>query len=63
MDTIAPTWLWVFIGAKMMLIDLFKIPVAASLGGVVAILAVTMVLSVRTAPKIKGPPANEGAGT
>ncbi len=42
----------VFIGTKMMLIDVFKIPVAISLGVVVAILAVTMWLSVRTAPKI-----------
>ena len=41
----------VFIGTKMMLIDVFKIPVAISLGVVVGILAVTMVLSVRTAPK------------
>jgi tellurite resistance protein TerC len=36
----------------MVLIDVFKIPVAVSLGVVVAILAVTMVLSVRTAPRI-----------
>jgi tellurite resistance protein TerC len=42
----------VFIGTKMMLIDIFKIPVAASLGVVVGILAVTMVLSVRTAPRL-----------
>ena len=42
----------VFIGTKMMLIDVVKIPVAASLAVVVAILAVTMVLSVRTAPRI-----------
>ncbi len=41
-----------FIGTKMMLIDLIKIPVVASLGVVVGILAVTMVLSVRTAPKL-----------
>jgi tellurite resistance protein TerC len=41
----------VFIGTKMMLIDVFKIPVAISLGVVVAILAVTMWLSVRSAPK------------
>ncbi|MFO1249936.1 MAG: TerC family protein [Inhella sp.] len=41
-----------FIGTKMMLIDLVKIPVVASLGVVVGILAVTMVLSVRTAPKL-----------
>jgi tellurite resistance protein TerC len=36
----------------MMLIDVYKIPVAVSLGIVVAILAVTMVLSVKTAPRI-----------
>ncbi|MCV2351506.1 TerC family protein [Paucibacter sp. Y2R2-4] len=41
-----------FIGTKMMLIDVIKIPVLMSLGVVVAILAVTMVLSLRTAPKI-----------
>ncbi len=46
-----------FIGVKMMLIDLYKIPVMVSLGVVVAILAVTMVLSVRTAPKIGRPDA------
>lgn len=40
----------VFIGTKMCLIDLYKIPVGVSLGVVVAILAVTMLLSVRTAP-------------
>ena len=42
----------VFIGTKMVLIDVFKIPVAVSLGVVVAILAITMVWSVKTAPKI-----------
>jgi tellurite resistance protein TerC len=39
----------VFIGSKMMLIDVYKIPVAVSLGVVVGILAVTMLWSVRTA--------------
>ncbi len=42
----------VFIGTKMLLIDVVKVPVAVSLGVVVAILAVTMLWSVRTAPKI-----------
>jgi tellurite resistance protein TerC len=42
----------VFIGTKMLLIDVFKIPVLVSLGVVVAILAATMFWSVRTAPKI-----------
>ena len=41
-----------FIGTKMMLIDVVKIPVLASLGVVVAILAATMWLSLRTAPKV-----------
>ncbi|MCY7315538.1 MAG: TerC family protein [Rubrivivax sp.] len=45
----------VFIGTKMLLIDFIKIPVFLSLGVVVAILAITMVWSVRTAPKL--PPA------
>jgi tellurite resistance protein TerC len=48
----------VFIGSKMMLIDLVKIPVMASLGVVVAILAVTMWLSVRSAPRL---PSTKGA--
>lgn len=42
----------VFIGAKMCLIDIYKIPVSVSLGVVVAILAVTMVLSVRTSKSV-----------
>ena len=41
----------VFIGTKMMLIDIFKIPVAVSLAVVVGILAVTMVWSVRTSSR------------
>jgi tellurite resistance protein TerC len=42
----------VFIGTKMMLIDIYKIPVTVSLGVVVVILAGTMWLSLRTAPKL-----------
>jgi tellurite resistance protein TerC len=44
----------VFIGTKMILIDIYKIPVAVSLGVVVTILAATMLLSVKTAPKLSG---------
>ncbi len=40
----------VFIGTKMCLIDIYKIPVGVSLGVVVGILAATMLLSLRTAP-------------
>jgi tellurite resistance protein TerC len=42
----------VFIGTKMLLIDIYKIPVLASLGVVIGILIITMVWSVKTAPKI-----------
>jgi len=45
----------VFIGTKMMLIDIYKIPVLVSLGVVVAILAITMLWSVKTAPRIAVP--------
>ena len=40
----------VFIGSKMLLIDVFKIPVAVSLGVVMSILAITMIWSSKTAP-------------
>ena len=40
----------VFIGVKMSLIDIYKIPVAVSLGVVIGILAITMLLSLKTAP-------------
>jgi len=40
----------VFIGTKMMIIDIYKIPVAISLGVVLGILMITMIWSARTAP-------------
>lgn len=49
----------VFIGSKMMLMDVVKIPVLASLGVVVGILAITMIWSVKTAPAI-GPSKTAG---
>lgn len=49
----------VFIGTKMLLIDIYKIPVVVSLGVVVGILAITMIWSVKTAPKV--PVAGAGA--
>lgn len=50
----------VFIGTKMLLIDVYKIPVLVSLGVVVAILGITMVWSVKTAPRIRVDAANTG---
>jgi tellurite resistance protein TerC len=49
----------VFIGTKMMLIDVFKIPVVISLLTVVGILAITMIWSVRTSPKEDGNTKNQ----
>lgn len=46
----------VFIGVKMSLIDIYKIPVAVSLGVVIGILAVTMVLSLRRPATKEGLP-------
>ena len=46
----------VFIGTKMLLIDVYKIPVAWSLGFTVVVLAATMVLSLKIPPK-RGPAA------
>ena len=41
----------VFIGAKMLLIDVYKIPVVYSLGFTAITLAVTMILSLKIPPK------------
>jgi tellurite resistance protein TerC len=41
----------VFIGAKMLLLDVYKIPVAWSLGVTVVVLAATMLLSLKIPPK------------
>jgi tellurite resistance protein TerC len=43
----------VFIGTKMLLIDVYKIPVAWSLGITLVVLVVTMVLSLKVPPKDK----------
>ena len=45
----------VFIGTKMCLIDVFKIPVGISLGVVVTVLAITMLLSVRSSSSTSKP--------
>jgi tellurite resistance protein TerC len=43
----------IFIGTKMCLIDIYKIPVVWSLSFVVLTLAITMIVSVKTSPKEK----------
>lgn len=49
----------VFVGTKMLLVDIYKIPVIWSLGVTLVVLATTMVLSLRIAPKRSG--ATRGA--
>jgi tellurite resistance protein TerC len=44
----------VFIGTKMLLIDVYKIPVAWSLGVTVTVLTLTMILSLRIPPSGRG---------
>lgn len=44
----------VFVGAKMLLVDVFKVPVAASLGLVGAILAIAMMASLVIPPRREG---------
>ncbi len=51
----------VFIGTKMMLIDVFKIPVVISLLTVVGILAITMIWSVRSAAKLDSAASADGS--
>ena len=51
-----------FIGTKMMLIDIVKIPVGISLAVVVSILAFTMWLSLRTAPRLPARPSGCAGG-
>jgi tellurite resistance protein TerC len=46
-SSMALPWCLVFIGAKMLLIDLYKIPVLFSLGVVAAIITTSIVLSLR----------------
>jgi len=50
-----------FIGSKMLLIDVYKIPVAWSLGATASILAITMVLSLMIPPKAE--PARPGTSS
>ena len=43
----------VFIGTKMCLVDIYKVPVSVSLGVVVGILALTMLASLRTSVRTR----------
>jgi tellurite resistance protein TerC len=48
----------IFIGAKMLLLDVYKIPVYVSLGVVITVLAASMILSLKSPPRSAGPGAD-----
>jgi tellurite resistance protein TerC len=50
-----------FVGAKMMLVDLYKIPIGISLGVVAGILGISILASFFIQPKRAGVPAS-GSG-
>ena len=53
----------VFVGAKMMLVDLYKIPVGASLGVVAACIAIAIIASLRVGRRSDLPsPVRDGSG-
>ena len=45
----------VFVGAKMLLVDVFKVPIVASLGVIVATLAISIGISIWKAPRVEAP--------
>jgi tellurite resistance protein TerC len=47
----------IFIGAKMLLLDVFKIPITVSLGVVAVLIALSMWLSLVVAPRPAATPA------
>ncbi len=49
-----------FVGVKMLLIDVYKIPIAVSLGVIVSILAVSVVVSLRKTRSAAGAPDDSG---
>ena len=48
----------IFIGTKMLLLDVYKIPVYVSLGVVITVLAASMILSLKIPPRSAGPGAD-----
>jgi tellurite resistance protein TerC len=51
-----------FIGAKMVLIDLYKVPIGVALGVVAGMLSAAMVLSLLIPPRVVSEPGTPGAG-
>jgi tellurite resistance protein TerC len=50
----------IFVGAKMLFMDLYKVPIAASLGIVAGILGLSIAASLISPPKSPARPAPEG---
>jgi tellurite resistance protein TerC len=49
----------IFVGAKMLFMDLYKVPIAASLGIIAGILGLSIVVSLIRPPKSPTRPATE----
>jgi tellurite resistance protein TerC len=47
----------VFVGIKMLLVDIYKIPISMALGTVAAVLAISVIASILFPPKTEGPTA------
>jgi tellurite resistance protein TerC len=47
----------VFVGIKMLLVDIYKIPIGMALGAVAAVLVISVVASILYPPKTEGPPS------
>jgi tellurite resistance protein TerC len=45
----------VFVGVKMLLVDIYKIPISMALGAVAAVLAISVIASIIFPPKTEGP--------
>lgn len=49
----------IFVGAKMLLMDVYKIPIGASLGAIAGILGLSIVVSLVRPARVGAPPAPE----
>jgi tellurite resistance protein TerC len=51
------SFILVFVGIKMLLVDIYKIPIGMALGTVAAVLAISVIASIVFPPKPQGTPS------
>ena len=51
------SFILVFVGIKMLLVDIYKIPISMALGTVAAVLVISVIASIMFPPKTKEPPS------